>query len=66
MDVIPVDLTVSGHIDWNDIKRDCYLAGFIMATAQFMGVSMRWGGDWNKDTNLKDNKFSDLDHFEVV
>ena len=31
-----------------------------------MGVAIRWGGDWDKDNELKDNGFDDLMHFELI
>lgn len=27
---------------------------------------VRWGGDWNNNTELKDNSFDDLVHFELI
>jgi len=30
-----------------------------------MGMKIRWGGDWDMDTQTKDNKFDDLVHFEL-
>lgn len=27
---------------------------------------VRWGGDWDMDGDLKDNKFNDLYHFELI
>jgi len=28
-------------------------------------MKIRWGGDWDMDTQTKDNKFDDLVHFEL-
>tara|TARA_S200002703_G_C3699622_1_gene214857 strand:+ start:226 stop:624 length:399 start_codon:yes stop_codon:yes gene_type:complete len=53
-------------IDWEDRERFHYFAGYVMATAQQMGVNLRWGGDWDRDTEVKDNSFDDLVHFEIV
>ena len=52
-------------VDWNDSKRFYYFAGFVMATAKAMGIKLRFGGDWDRDTQLKDNKFNDLVHWEI-
>lgn len=30
-----------------------------------MGVTLRWGGDWDSDTEVNDNSFDDLVHFEI-
>lgn len=52
-------------VDWTDTKRFYYFAGFVLGTAKSMGIKVRFGGDWNGDTQLKDNKFQDLVHWEV-
>ena len=31
-----------------------------------MGIDLRWGGDWDRDTEVRDNTFDDLVHFEIV
>jgi peptidoglycan L-alanyl-D-glutamate endopeptidase CwlK len=56
---------VPAPVDWTDSKRFYYFAGFVMAIAKSMGIKLRFGGDWNRDTQLKDNKFNDLVHFEI-
>jgi len=68
VDIQPTEVLPSGKatIDWNDTQRFCYLAGYVLATAHMLGVKMRWGGDWDMDTERKDNKFNDLPHFELV
>jgi len=53
-------------IDWNDIKRFHYFAGFVVGIAAAKGITLRYGGDWDRDTQLKDNNFNDLPHFEIV
>ena len=53
-------------INWGDLKRMYYFAGFVMATAQAMNIPLRWGGDWNRDTEIMDNRFNDLAHFELI
>ena len=58
-------------IDWNDTKRMIHFAGYVMATAKMFkekGLithNFRWGGDWDRDTELKDNVFQDYPHFEL-
>ena len=52
-------------IDWNDRERMTLFAGYVMGIAQGMGIDIRWGGDWNENTQVKDNSFDDLPHFEV-
>lgn len=57
-------------IDWSNkeaaIQRFVYLAGWVMATAAMLGISLRWGGDWDGDRDTRDEKFRDLGHFEVI
>lgn len=53
-------------VDWKDRERMTYFAGFVVATGRQMGVKLRWGGDWDKDTEVSDNGFDDLVHFELV
>lgn len=60
VDVAPLPL------DWNDREAFSYFAGFVKGIAECMGLKIRWGGDWDDDRNLKNNKFDDLVHFELV
>ncbi len=53
-------------IDWEDRERQTLFAGYVLATAKSMGVTLRWGGDWDRDTEVRDNGFDDLVHFEIV
>ena len=52
-------------IDWNDRERFTYFAGYVVGIAYQMGLKIRWGGDWDMDTQVKDNNFDDLPHFEI-
>lgn len=59
-------------IDWNNSKRWYHFAGFVRAMAVRllaegkMTHALRWGGDWDKDFDLDDEKFRDLPHFELI
>jgi peptidoglycan L-alanyl-D-glutamate endopeptidase CwlK len=59
-------------IDWQDRERFHYFAGFVMGTAARLNAEgrmthgLRWGGDWDMDTQVNDNNFDDLVHFELV
>ena len=53
-------------IDWEDRERFVYLAGAIMGAARAMGIPLRWGGDWDMDTEVRDERFRDLGHFELT
>ena len=52
-------------IDWSDRDRFHYFSGYVLGIASQMGLNIRWGGDWDQDTQTKDNKFDDLVHFEI-
>jgi len=49
-------------------KEHCvFLAGHIMSTAKRLNYTLRWGGDWDMDTEvITDQSFQDLVHFELV
>lgn len=52
-------------IDWSDLPRFYILAGVMLALAKRNNVKLRWGGDWDGDGDLSDQKFNDLGHFEI-
>ena len=52
-------------IDWGGKERFTYLAGHIMAIAALKGIRLRWGGDWDMDTDTGDERWRDLGHFEI-
>ena len=52
-------------INWADRERFTYFAGYVMGIASQMGIDIIWGGDWDGDTDLADNGFDDLVHFEL-
>ncbi len=53
-------------IDWKDRERLSLFAGYVLGTAAAQGVTLRWGGDWNRDFKVADNRFDDLVHFEIL
>ena len=52
-------------IDWENLKRFHILAGIILGVAGSMNVTLRWGGDWDRDGDFTDQRLHDLPHFEV-
>jgi len=54
------------YIDWNNIHRFYLLAGFMFQAAASLDVTLRWGGDWDRDWDHKDQDLFDLPHFELV
>ena len=59
-----VDIAPS-PIDWKDRDRFILLAGIILGIANRMNIPIRWGGDWNGNFSIKDERFQDLGHFEL-
>jgi len=53
-------------IDWQDTERFTYLAGHVMAVGKMKGVNLRWGNDWDMDTQTKDTNFRDYPHIEIM
>ena len=60
VDVVPYP------VDWNDRERFTLFSGFVLGMAARMGIAIRWGGDWNMNFQVNDNKFDDFPHFELV
>jgi len=52
-------------VDWEDRERQTLFAGFVLGLARNMGIRLRWGGDWDMDFQVMDNRFDDFPHFEV-
>jgi len=52
-------------IDWGDRERMTYLAGIVKGLSHLLQIPVRWGGDWDRDTELSDNHFDDLTHYEL-
>lgn len=55
-------------LEWDGKKsrEKFYLfAGYVLGVAAQRGLSIRWGGDWDKDWDIKENSFDDLVHFEL-
>ena len=59
------------HIRWDDTDTLYYFAGLVMGLALMLkevGIinsEIRWGGDWDMDSDLHDQSFMDLVHFEI-
>ena len=43
-----------------------YIAGSAIRIAKEEGVTLRWGGDWNRNGSVSDERFHDLFHLEIV
>jgi peptidoglycan L-alanyl-D-glutamate endopeptidase CwlK len=52
-------------IDWLDTKRMYVMGGIAIAEARRLKIAIRWGGDWDGDTEVLDQTFNDLGHIEL-
>ena len=63
VDLVPV---VNGKISW-DSRHCLVLAGVILSAGEALGVTIRWGGNWDMDGEpVTDQDFQDLVHFEII
>ena len=58
-------------VDWNlenrdNLKRWYYFGGLVLGIAHAYGIPLRWGGDWDRDGDFRDQNFNDLPHFELI
>ena len=66
VDVVPYP------VEWSNTNRMRYFAGYVVGIAERMYLEgiinhkIRWGGDWDSDTVLKDQRFDDFPHFELI
>jgi hypothetical protein len=52
-------------IDWRNRERFVYFAGMILGIGAAQGVKIRWGGSFDRDSDLGNDSFIDLPHFEI-
>lgn len=60
-----VDL-VPYPVDWNDLAKFHAIADAMFAAARELGVTIRWGADWDQDGKRREKGESDSPHFELV
>lgn len=53
-------------VNWENVREFYLFAGFVLGVANQIGVQLRWGGDWDRDWDILDNRFNDLPHFELL
>jgi len=66
VDLLPYPGNMHGRNIWQDKQRFCLFAGQIIGMANALGLTLRWGGDWNSDGSLVDTNFVDMAHFELI
>lgn len=52
-------------IDWNSTKKFDLIAEAMFAAAKELGVSIRWGADWDSDGKPRERGETDSPHFEL-
>ena len=52
-------------VDWNDLSKFDQVAKAMFAAAKELGVSIRWGADWDNDGNYREKGEYDSPHFEL-
>jgi len=63
VDLVPLDS--EGGIDWDKFGPFELVAGAMMQASKEFDVPLRWGGDWDRDGDHKDERFRDGPHFEL-
>lgn len=54
-------------VDWTATFRFCHFAGYVLRTAEQLGIRIRWGGAWSGPYQVNPRGgFNDLDHFELA
>ena len=57
---------INRDVSWNKLHC-CVLAGVVLAVASNLGIKIRWGCNWDMDSEpITDQDFQDLVHFEEV
>ena len=55
--------------DWREAElphaRFAIIAGIILSKAHDLGIKIRWGADWNRYLDPRDEKFLDWGHIEL-
>lgn len=60
-----VDIVIDVKGKPYDTAHLCYVAGVVMCVARMRGMTIRWGGNFDRDGEILEQSFDDLPHFEV-
>lgn len=60
-----VDL-VPYPVDWGTLPKFDAIASAMMLAAEELGVTIRWGADWDMDGLTRERGESDSPHFEII
>lgn len=61
----PIDMEKVNRGNAQEISRFGVLSGIIQSLAKESGISVTWGGDWDRDGQTLDHPFFDAPHFEL-
>ncbi len=53
-------------VDWGDLKKFDAISEAMFAAAKEVGVTLRWGADWDMDGFPRERGESDSPHFELA
>lgn len=53
-------------VDWNNTNAFIHVADCFLKASEELKIPVRWGGDWNRNGDWKDEKFRDLPHVELL
>jgi peptidoglycan L-alanyl-D-glutamate endopeptidase CwlK len=68
---LDVIVLINGKPQWDNTEMQTYFAGQVIGYAKRLyeegavTQKIRWGGDWDRDGNPRNETFRDLVHFEV-
>ena len=66
IDVAPYPIPKDWGKEWKDRVKFYELKGILFYEARILGFKLRFGGDWDMDSDYSDNTFDDLVHFEIL
>jgi len=66
VDVAPYPIPKDWGKEWKDRVKFYELKAILFYEAARANIKLRFGGDWDMDTDYHDNIFEDLVHFEIV
>ena len=65
VDLAALDPTKPGGIDWQSTEDYDTIKDAMFAAATQVGLTLRWGADWNMNGVAREHGETDQDHFEI-
>lgn len=65
VDLAALDTKAAGGINWNDAADYGSIKDAMFAAAKIVGITLRWGADWNMNGVPREHGETDQDHFEI-